>query len=742
MTIRVQDSDGTIIEFPDGTPHETIAGVMRQRDGQRAPQPPRNRPRSSNPTGSRPGANTISADNAAYSQARIQRVQERAPRFAPGTPGRALEDFNRNGPAGMMEQLWRNVGIADDVAGIGTYLGQGAENLVRQARGQRIEIPASEAANAAYDYERDQQQRVASDQPALNTASIVASIPAMGGNPASGVTRVGALEAGLGAMGVNAPFAVARQDGTLPQRLPGALMEEAGVGAFSAGITGLVNRLTRPPRLQSGRGRVQQFDDAGVRPTQAAVSGGTPAAMTRMISENFLAGAPARSRLAASLDDTAESAGRIARGYASNRSSNEAAGETLQGGLRRFAQGEGAGASRPAGSVRNWSFDQRADAIYEHVFDKVRRAEAGWRARGQQPPVTADATRIVLDDVLGRNSPDVAGFVNDGNRLTQFRQLLGGRGNQSAGAQLTLQDIRDLRTYVRQQRRVDPAQRPTLSDANLARLESALTEDISATTRFIAGDRVARELRQADRYYRTGNERIQTALSRFLGARVTPAQAYEQLVRLASEGGSQNTAALLSVRQSLQPEEWRQIASTVIDRMGRVRPGAANALEDGAFSVENFVTNYARLTPNGRRALFGELGSPTGANGNFINLEHALDNLAQVAGYQKGVEQMVNRSRSGVNVQNFGSVAGLANPATTLPTAGLLGGMAITGEMLTNPAFVRWLAGVSNGNMRQHIAMLGTIARSDPAIAPLYRQLAERVLGDSQQPEEIGSARQ
>ena len=38
-------------------------------------------------------------------------------------------------------------------------------------------------------------------------------------------------------------------------------------------------------------------------------------------------------------------------------------------------------------------------------------------------------------------------------------------------------------------------------------------------------------------------------------------------------------------------------------------------------------------------------------------LRGALDNLAQVAGYQKGVEAMANRSRSGVNVQNVGTGA-------------------------------------------------------------------------------------
>jgi hypothetical protein len=716
--------NGRIIEVPDDATDEEVAMVLEESD--------RASPGSSIGAmvgaSARPDSPVMQSPRAQefrrqYRGAYQRRAQERAPRGEPGSLERGISDFNRNGPAGMTDQMWRNVDIADEVAGFGAQIRAGG-------------IPGTSRGEGAYQgarqYELDRREEVAREQPILNATSWAASVPAMGGRIVPG--RVSALAAGGGTALVNTPFALARQDGDFVERLPGAAQETAAVFGLGSGLQGIANRVTRAPRPNSGRSRAADFEAAGVRPTQAAVSGGAPAGLTRMISENFLAGGPARARMAASIDDTSAGAERIARAFSPEPVSREAAGQVLQRGLRRFGMGEGAAQQRPSNAIRNYSFDQRSNAIYETVFGRIRQAEQNWISRGQAAPVTADQTRAVIDDILGRNTPEVSAMLNRGNPLTEFRALLGGRGggnSAAAGARVTFQDLRDLRTFVRNQRSIDPSSRPTLPDAALARLESALSADINASARFIAGDQVARQLRQADRYYRTGSQRIENSLSQFLGQDVSRVQAIERLVRAASDGNVENLSTVLAVRQSLQPHEWRQIASAIIDRLGRVRPGSADALEEGAFSVANFGTNYARLSANGRRALFGDLGSMSGRSDDFINLERALDNLARVAKYQQGVEQMANNSRSGVNAQNFGSIAGLANPGTMLPTLGLLATMTLTGEMLTNPAFVRWLAsapkaGSGASGMRRHIAALAQIAARDPALAPVHAELVRR----------------
>jgi hypothetical protein len=633
------------------------------------------------------------------------------PDFLQGFAG-ALQNFNRSGPAEMATQMFRNLGVTDDAAYWATRP-QGREQ-----------------AQAAQQYERDRQQQVARDQPILNSASIAASIPATAGGAGAAIPRLNMLQGGALAAGLNAPFALARQDGNLQERLPGAAQESAVMFGAGAGLTGAANLFGRTPRANSAAMRAREFEQAGVRPTMAAVAGGTPAGVTRMVSENFIAGAPARGRLQASLDDTADAARNLA-GRFGQHGQPEQVGETVQRGVQRFADRNvprpvNAGNARPESiPTRDWSFRAKANALYDRVFERIARDEAGHLAGSTGVRAEATATQQALAELQGRvSAPNVAGIVND--------PLIGRIANalQQDAGQLRFQDLRALRTWVREAQ-ARPALTQTIDNAALQNLERALTTDIYASALNIGGQTAAQQLRRVDAFYRAGQNRIQGALQAFDPQRTGGAQAYQRIVSLAREGGRQNTRQLQALRSSLRPEEWREVAATIIDDLGRPTAGNPNALQPRAFSVEQFVTNYAKLSADGRRILFG---------GQTQDLAGQLDNLARVAGYQKGVEAMANRSRSGVNAQNIGVGFGLVNPGTAAPTAGLLAGMALTGEMLTNPAFVRWLvsaarAGGGPGGMSRHLQGLATLAARDPALAPLYDQLAQSVTRGTAQTE-------
>lgn len=646
------------------------------------------------------------------------------PDFLQGFAG-ALQNFNRSGPAEMTTQMFRSVG--DDVAYWATRP-QGRE----QAR-------------AAQQYEQDRQRQVAREQPILNAASIAASIPAMGGNPVMNAGRIGIMEAGVGAAGTNLPFAFARQEGNLQERLPGALQETAIVGGLGASLQGVANRLTGPRAANTASQRAGVFDRAGVRPTAAAVTAPEPpvnvpvsadpgrtAVVSRAIAENPIVGFMPMGHMRRSLGDTAARAEQVARAYGP-RQGPEATGQTLQDALRRFARGDGAGAGPPPApgspSIRNWSFDQRANHLYDRWWNKFN-AAVRQRAQAGQPPINAvtNETRTVFDDIFGRNTPEVATEIND-RVLTRIRNLV---TPQNSGAGRTFQDIRDIRTYVRNLQRSDPSTRPTLTDANLQRLEQALTTDMYDTASAIGGQRLARELHQVDRYYRTGSQRIATQLRPFLREGESPAAAYSRIIGAATSGGRQNTRVLRSVRASLQPYEWRQIAATAIDEMGRAPAGHPYAAE-GAFSVERFATRYNAMSEDGRRALFGDLGRHGSASGdNFIDLERALNDLARVAGMQKAVERAANSSNTAVASQAVGTIGGMVTaPQITIP---VLMGLGVTGEMLTNPAFVRWIVSAPRasggvGGMRRTVAELGRLAARDPALAPYHAELVRTLSG-------------
>ena len=133
------------------------------------------------------------------------------------------------------------------------------------------------------------------------------------------------------------------------------------------------------------------------------------------------------------------------------------------------------------------------------------------------------------------------------------------------------------------------------------------------------------------------------------------------------------------------------------------------------------------MTPGARRILFGSRGGAGGQSGRTMRvLADDLDNLAQVALAQKGVENSANFSGSGRDANNFATF-GIA--AGNLPVAaGTVAGLAITGEMLTNPGFVRWLVsaqkrGGGAAGMRHQLGGLVRLAGRDPALWPLVEQL-------------------
>ncbi|EJL33227.1 hypothetical protein PMI01_02189 [Caulobacter sp. AP07] len=234
--------------------------------------------------------------------------------------------------------------------------------------------------------------------------------------------------------------------------------------------------------------------------------------------------------------------------------------------------------------------------------------------------------------------------------------------------------------------------RQGISQADLQRLESSLTTDIYNNAERLAGPQAKTNLQRADRFYRLGSQRINGALQSFVGKGAPKAgeSTYDVVVRAASDKGGADLARLSALKKSLQPHEWSDVAASAVQRLG----GA-----DGeAFSIHKFVTGLEGLSPGGKDVLFGK--GP---------LRAELENLQRVATRIKAVEKGANMSNSGVNVQNAVSLSQAFNPVAWK----VLGSMALSGEAMTNPAVVRWIANISSA--RTPAALSSAIGRLNAA---------------------------
>lgn len=474
---------------------------------------------------------------------------------------------------------------------------------------------------------------------------------------------------------------------------------------------------------------VQQFDKAGVRPSLAALN---PAASTgaNMLAENVVAGAGAkgaRANMAGQVGDVQASARRIGQQYGAS-ADRTATGEAVQQGVQDF----------------NERFSDRADKLYRPIFDKIngayqqaaqkaqagavdprvsdRLAKAGFAPPETPPVVNPEATRAVLSDINARGDAPAL------KKLFQTPQVrtLTTATTRDAGA-LSFEDLRNARTWVRNAQR-DPTLRQGVSQGDLQRLEGALTQDINTNAEALAGPAVARQLKQADTFYRLGSQRIRNGLQAFLGSsgQATAESAYDRIWRAAGNTGGADSARLQQLKASLKPSEWGDVAASVIDRMGAPSKGAANVNEADSFSLANFVSNYGALSERGKAMLFGD-----------GELRGQLDNLAQVAGKVKAVEKGANASKSGVSVQNLGTLVALANPHTMVPAAAGLTALNLGGRFLTDPAAVRWIANLGKAQaaapasraaaVSSAVGRLGAAARQNVALVPLYTEALKLV---------------
>jgi hypothetical protein len=439
--------------------------------------------------------------------------------------------------------------------------------------------------------------------------------------------------------------------------------------------------------------KVAAFDTAGVRPSLAAMSEGA-ARVAKGVAENPIAGVRARGALRGSIEDTSNAAGRVASRFGSPMDSRGAAGEAVQRGVEDF----------------NKRFSARSSAMYDPIFSKIDTAErAAVAGMPNTPVVKPTETVAALRQMTSRvNSPALSEMITD-KRLPDIMAAIEGDPNS-----IRFNDLRQLRTWVRNAQR-DPELRKGIDQASLGRLEGALTHDIYANAESLGGPKTARQLKQADSFYRMGSQRIDGALQKFVGGRspVTGEGAYDLVLRAAGDKGGADTARLSALRKSLQPHEWNDVAATVVNRLGKPLPGQG----EDTFSISRFVTGFDGLSPQGKDLLFGK-----GA------LRGELENLSRVARMQKNVERAANHSNTMAGGQAVATAVGLVNPLTAAPTAKLLGGMAITGEMMTNPLAVRWLARLSQAKaaggaaLRTQVRALGSAANDNAALIPLAEQ--------------------
>lgn len=305
-------------------------------------------------------------------------------------------------------------------------------------------------------------------------------------------------------------------------------------------------------------------------------------------------------------------------------------------------------------------------------------AAAGQAAReglenyiGRETQKTADALYSKVDDLVNPVvTTPLKSTLNKANTI-EGRRTLAAMSESPAVAQiaeaitrpegLTYEGIKQLRTSIGELLKGGPLP-GNISQSELKQIYSGLSDDLKAAVQNAGGDRASSLFNRANRYYDLVSDRREN-LARILNAK-SDEGVFSKLLSAAGSTSAADTKLLAQARKAVAPEDWNEIGSAVIARLGRDA--------EGNFTPDRFTTAWGKLSEQGKSLLF----SP----------EHraTLNDIATISSRFKRLNQFANPSGTG---QTVAGVAGLGG--AFVDPVSLIGGVVsarVLSGLLAKPA--------------------------------------------------------
>lgn len=541
------------------------------------------------------------------------------------------------------------------------------------------------------------------------------------GAATSGAAAQGAHEAGAGPVGE----AIA---GVLGAAVPsGRALASAGVrGVFRGGEAG----------RKAVENSIADFAAAGTTPTVGQATGST----ARQAIEAALAKAPGSSGVIA--DKAAQQASEIKRGVETLASRLSPASEPAQAGLaiERGITGQGGFVDRfkdnskrlydeldkylPQGTrVPATNTQAAASELVEPIpgAPALSRFFINSKVSGIKNALDEDTAgpmaALNRDDILSeaQRRQFVAADQNAAiDRQNSLRASLGMKpkpnvdpSNDVASLLDSAQDgrlpyeaLKKLRTMVGEEIS-NPSLASDVKTSAWRKLYSGISADMEAAANQ-AGPEAQQAWSRANNYFKAGQGRIE-ALDRI----VEKAGGPEAVFNAATSGTKDGAFTIRSVMQSLQPDQQKVLSAAVLRRLGAATPGTAT--EQGEFSINSFLTNYNKLSPQAKSVLFNRYGP---------GFREDLDSVSRVAGNYRGAARVgANPSGSASGLAHQAALFGLVSSALSQnwgAAAAIAGSAASTNALaraMTSPVFVKWLAKSSNIPRSQWAGAISSLAQ-------------------------------
>ncbi len=712
--IEVQGPDGVMIEFPAGTDEATARAALQRRYGPPTEQQLIGALRKADAAGDTAAAQAIAR--------RIQSLRQSPPKadFSNVQGGvRSTDD-------GRMADGWK-AGVGRDVAMGARSVIQGVGSLVGAAGGDAFNHYIVPGEQPSY---RDAAAGVA-DRLGLPTPQT--SRERVMGDVGEGFTGTGLTMGAGGLLGLlsrtKAVPEVSRLAGLLMGQ-PGSQVaataagtaaasgtREAGGGTGAQVLAGLVGSMA-----PGGLGLATPFVRAqGAVPsavagaTRAAVRGRDPAGVRQAVSDFAAAGtSPSIGQatgnrgvqaLETLVGNVPGGAGRMERfGQQQAQQVGQRMDDLSAGLARRGASVTPEQAGRtivqgiegPGGFMDR--FRQQSDQLYGQLDQAI--------PQGTRVPAI-NASRYLAQQSSPISGASATSALLSNPKLAGIREAL--QADLTAG-----QGVLPYEALARVRSRVgemigDAGLVPDIPTRQLRALYGALSEDMRSAAQ-AAGPRAMQAFNRANNHFKFGMgrlERVEHVIDKAGG----PEKVYS-----AAFGGINNGATTLrAVMQSLDKGAQRELTASFIRRMGRAQSGQQNAAGD-VFSMETFLTNWDKVSPEAKRALFDRHGPLFSANMDKIaRMAERVRDGSRVFRNPSGTARQSALMQAGGTALLGGQQLLTGNVAGAILTLVGSGASALTANrmarLLTNPKAVMWLGSSTQKPTGELLAQLQVLRR-------------------------------
>lgn len=480
------------------------------------------------------------------------------------------------------------------------------------------------------------------------------------------------------------------------------------IGQGVRAVAGPVVNYGRNALMRPGTQAIQDFANAGVLPGAGAATGNRAMQMIEKGLGNTPGGSrPIQDQAQRQIAEVRTAADELAQRFATGAGAAQtgargAAGIPNPGG--QIMTKEGAGRIAAEGGERaSARFAARVAGLENDMYQAV----------GPQRRVNATNVQNVVQDFQGR-------VQRDPQLEPVYRQIIRDFGN---AGDMSFQALHRLRMRIGQAMPApDASDYRGASGQELSRLYGALRDDMSAAAQQ-AGPRAVAAMDRADRYIRL-NQNVNMPVLNALDRTASDEAAWNWAMSASKDGGSR----LRALRRNLEPAEWDAIAGSALNRLGAGTAGASGP--EAEFSVARFLTNWRAMSPEARDALFGGT--------RYARIQPDLNTLVRVIDRLKDTEKMANPSGTARNliigtlVGTAGTQAFSGHPGEAAATvAGAVIAPRLAANLITNPRFVRWIAGVASapsnptGGWAGQLARLAAIGEAEPSIRAEVHQFLD-----------------